>query len=109
LRLWFRRIAILTLVGIAGLCAAVIGVGLRLSAPAHTAIGAPPADLNVEVVEFPSASGATIRGWFIAGQPGHGAVVLMHGVRGHVDAERYGLEAYHARVFGFLFERLRRQ
>ncbi len=25
-------------------------------------------------------SGATIRGWFIAGQPGHGAVVLMHGV-----------------------------
>ena len=28
---------------------------------------------------------------------------------GHVDAEQYGLEAYHARVFGFLSERLRRQ
>jgi len=78
---WFRRIAILTVVGIVGLCAAVIGAGLWLSAPAQTAIGAPPPDLNVEVVEFPSASGATIRGWFIAGQPGHGAVVLMHGVR----------------------------
>jgi alpha-beta hydrolase superfamily lysophospholipase len=26
---------------------------------------------------------------------------------GHVDAEQYGLEAYHARVFGFLSERLR--
>jgi fermentation-respiration switch protein FrsA (DUF1100 family) len=26
---------------------------------------------------------------------------------GHVDAEQYALEAYHARVFGFLSERLR--
>jgi fermentation-respiration switch protein FrsA (DUF1100 family) len=78
---WSRRIAVLTVVGIVGFCVAVVGVGLRLSAPAQTAIGAPPADLDVEVVEFPSASGATIRGWFIAGQPGHGAVVLMHGVR----------------------------
>ena len=26
---------------------------------------------------------------------------------GHVDAEAYALEAYHARVFGFLSERLR--
>jgi alpha-beta hydrolase superfamily lysophospholipase len=80
LHLWFRRIATLTVVGIVGLCVAVIGVGLKLSSPAHTAIGAPPADLKAAVVEFPSASGATIRGWFIAGRPGHGAVVLMHGV-----------------------------
>jgi alpha-beta hydrolase superfamily lysophospholipase len=78
--LWFKRIALLTLVGIAGLCAAVIGIGLKLSSPVHTAIGAPPADLKAEGIEFPSASGATIRGWFIAGRPGHGAVVLMHGV-----------------------------
>ena len=27
-----------------------------------------------------SASGATLRGWFVAGRPGGGAVVLMHGV-----------------------------
>jgi alpha-beta hydrolase superfamily lysophospholipase len=81
LRLWLRRIAILILVGIVGLCAAVVGVGLRLSAPAQTTIGAPPPDLKAEAVEFQSASGATIRGWFIAGQPGQGAIVLMHGVR----------------------------
>jgi alpha-beta hydrolase superfamily lysophospholipase len=80
LRSWSRRIAILTFVGIVGLCAGVIGVGLRLSSPAQTTIGAPPADLNAAATEFQSASGATIRGWFIAGQPGHGAVVLMHGV-----------------------------
>lgn len=81
MRFWFKWIAILTLVGIAGLCAAVIGVGLKLSSPAQAPIGAPPADLKAEAVEFQSASDATIRGWFIAGQPGHGAVVLMHGVR----------------------------
>lgn len=28
-----------------------------------------------------SGSGATLRGWFIAGQPGAGAVILMHGIR----------------------------
>jgi uncharacterized protein len=80
LRSWFRWIAILTFAGIFGLCAGVIGVGLRLSSPVQTTIGAAPADLNAEGIEFQSASGATIRGWFVAGQPGHGAVVLMHGV-----------------------------
>jgi alpha-beta hydrolase superfamily lysophospholipase len=77
---FLKWIAVLTALGIVGLCVAVIGVGLKLSSPARTAIGAPPADLNAEGIEFQSASGATIRGWFIAGQPGHGAVVLMHGV-----------------------------
>jgi len=32
---------------------------------------------------FPSHSGATLRGWFIPGVPGRGAVVLVHGI--HAD------------------------
>jgi alpha-beta hydrolase superfamily lysophospholipase len=80
LRSWYRWIAVLTFAGIVGLCAGVIGVGLKLSSPVQTTIGAPPTDLKAEGIEFQSASGATIRGWFIAGQPGRGAVVLMHGV-----------------------------
>ena len=33
------------------------------------------------MVQFDSRSGATIHGWFIPGQKGAGAIVLMHGVR----------------------------
>lgn len=66
----------------AGLCASVLAVGLRLAAPANTAVGPPPADLpGAEAVQFPSPSGSLLHGWWAAGkQPGRGAVVLMHGV-----------------------------
>ena len=71
----------LMLAATAALCAVVVGVGLLLSRPAAGDIGAPPADLAAESVAMISGSGATFRGWFLAGQPGGGAVVLMHGVR----------------------------
>ncbi|MGA7486977.1 MAG: alpha/beta fold hydrolase [Xanthobacteraceae bacterium] len=63
------------------LAGAVVAVGLFLSAPARAKIGPPPADLRAEEVTIPSASGAALRGWFVEGRPGGGAVVLMHGVR----------------------------
>jgi uncharacterized protein len=56
-------------------------VGTVLSRPAHQSIGNLPSDLAGRAVQFPSASGTTIHGWFIAGNKGAGAVVLMHGVR----------------------------
>lgn len=80
-RFEMQLVAIFTLVAIIALCAVVLGVGLLLTAPAPSIVGAPPIDLDAEPVEFESASGATIRGWFIAGQPGGGAVILLHGVR----------------------------
>jgi fermentation-respiration switch protein FrsA (DUF1100 family) len=73
--------AALVLVGAVGLCAAVVGIGLLLSRPATHDVGPPPADLGAEDVTIISGSGATLRGWFVAGQPGGGVVVLMHGVR----------------------------
>jgi fermentation-respiration switch protein FrsA (DUF1100 family) len=57
----------------------VAAVLLSRSAPA--AIGEPPADLHARVVVFPSASGASLHGWYVEGASGRGAVVLMHGVR----------------------------
>ena len=39
-----------------------------------------PSALDVRPVSFPSDSGATIRAWFLAGSPGSGAVLLLHGV-----------------------------
>jgi fermentation-respiration switch protein FrsA (DUF1100 family) len=67
--------------GAAGVVAAVLAVGFVLSAPAHETIGPAPPDLPVEAVNIASASGATLHGWFVAGRPGTGAVVLLHGVR----------------------------
>jgi fermentation-respiration switch protein FrsA (DUF1100 family) len=62
---------------------AVVGAGFYLSSPAPERIGAAPADLPAESVSFISGSGARLSGWFLAGRPGGGAVVLMHGVRGN--------------------------
>jgi alpha-beta hydrolase superfamily lysophospholipase len=58
----------------------VWSMGSVLVAPANRPIGNPPASLHAQSVEFPSASGATIHGWLVAGQPGKGAVILMHGI-----------------------------
>ena len=62
----------------------LVGVWLAggiLSAPARQAVGEAPPDLAAEAVQFQSSSGATIKGWFIRGKKGAGAVILMHGVR----------------------------
>ena len=61
----------------------VWNIGSVLIAPANHPIGRPPGKLQAEDVAFPSASGAMIHGWFVPGQPGRGAVVLMHGI--HAD------------------------
>jgi uncharacterized protein len=58
-------------------------VGGVLVLPANHPVQNPPPDLHAENVTFPSASGATIHGWFVAGEPGKGAVLLLHGV--HAD------------------------
>jgi fermentation-respiration switch protein FrsA (DUF1100 family) len=58
----------------------VWNIGGILVAPANHPVGNPPVSLKVENVEFPSTSGATIHGWLVAGHPGNGVVILMHGV-----------------------------
>ena len=65
-----------------GLCGSVAAVGLALSAPHRSFVGPPPADLaGAETVAIPSASGSLLQGWWLPGE--HGAVVLMHGIRGN--------------------------
>jgi dipeptidyl aminopeptidase/acylaminoacyl peptidase len=81
-----RRWKILGALLVAAILLSVIfvwNIGAVLVAPSNRSIGGPPAGLPVENVEFPSASGATLYGWFLAGQPGQGAIVLMHGI--HAD------------------------
>ena len=63
-------------------CAAVVSVGLVLSAPHPSEVGSPPAALvGAEAVSFPSASGTVVHGWLVpAAVRRRGAVVLLHGV-----------------------------
>lgn len=73
----FRALIILAIVGV------ILAwfKGGELTAAANHAINAPPADLPVATVEFRSLSGSTLRGWFLSGTQGKGAIILMHGNR----------------------------
>ena len=59
-------------------------IGGALVAPSQRPVKLPAnAGFPVENVEFPSASGATIKGWLVPAKNSRGAVVFMHGV--HAD------------------------
>lgn len=60
---------------------AVWACGALLVAPRRESVGEPPPDLPVTAFAFNDAGGRTIRGWFVQGVPGEGAVLLLHGVR----------------------------
>jgi uncharacterized protein len=80
----------------------VIAVGLLLSAPTRAIVGAAPTDIPVESISIASGSGATLRGWFIPGQPGAGAVVLLHGVHANRLAMLRRARLFHAEGFAVL-------
>jgi alpha-beta hydrolase superfamily lysophospholipase len=68
-----------------GLLAATGGalaLGDAMTRPALRPAGAPPPALQAEPVRFETSTGGTVAGWFASGQPGRGAVLLLHGVRG---------------------------
>ena len=78
---WMRH-TILGLMWLACLAAiAIWAVGSLLIHPARRAVGAPPADLPARAVIFASDTGLPLHGWFVPGQPGRSAVLLLHGVR----------------------------
>jgi uncharacterized protein len=56
-------------------------VGTVASAPAPAVIGPAPSDLPIESVTIESPSGSALSGWYIPGEAGGGAVMLLHGVR----------------------------
>ncbi len=78
-RLWKFFGALLIAVIILGVIF-VWNIGSVLVSPANHPIGDLPAYLPAENVEFPSGSGALVHGWFVVGEPGRGAVILMHGI-----------------------------
>jgi fermentation-respiration switch protein FrsA (DUF1100 family) len=65
-----------------GSVAAVAAAGEWLSRRASASIGPPPAGWPAETVWLSTADGGAVAGWFLRGQAGRGAVLLLHGVRG---------------------------
>jgi alpha-beta hydrolase superfamily lysophospholipase len=70
------------LFGISGFAAVLFLAGHRLIRPEQHPIGDPPATLQAQSLRLPTDSGGHVAGWFSAGRPGMGAVLLLHGVRG---------------------------
>lgn len=70
-----------------GIACLVFSLGLawlgeeQLIRPHREPIGPAPRDIPLENVSFPSTTGVTLHGWYAAGCPGHGSVLLLHGVR----------------------------
>lgn len=81
---WPRLVAAMLALCVAGV-AATVAAGSWLTAPSPHAV-AVPADLPVEHVTIPSASGSQLRAWFVPGVAGKGAIMLLHGIRGDRSA-----------------------
>lgn len=80
--------------------------GSALSSPNRQAVGDLPRDLIGKPVEFRSESGTIVRGWFVPGRKGGGAIALMHGIRANrlsmLDRARFLSHAgYSVLVFDF--------
>jgi uncharacterized protein len=74
---WLLFLLPMALLALAGVWIA----GSFLVSPTQSPIGTPPPDLAAQAVVFPDAAGEPIHGWFVAGNKGQGAVLLLHGVR----------------------------
>lgn len=58
----------------------ILLIGHYLTRPAKTVIGSPPPELHAASISIPSSSGR-VSGWYIDGEVGKGAVLLLHGIR----------------------------
>lgn len=76
-----RTTLILALAAAVAAALAVWGAGEVLSRAHPSDVGAPPPDLAARPMETLTAAGDLVSGWMVPGQPGMGAVLLLHGVR----------------------------
>lgn len=77
---WAWRRLVLVLLALT-LALVIFGAGEILSAPAGRVVGPPPSGFDAISVASNAAPGGRVAGWMAHGQPGKGAVLLLHGVR----------------------------
>ncbi|HUH83638.1 MAG TPA: alpha/beta fold hydrolase [Stellaceae bacterium] len=80
----------------------VVASGWLLAAPHQRVVGSAPPDLGADDVVFPSPSGSAIHGWLAPGEPGRGAVLVLHGIRADRGEMVTRLRLLHAAGFGLL-------
>ena len=71
--------------GVVGLAACWLA-GSYLIAPTPSTVGAPPLELRAETVSWVTSDGRPIKGWFVPGLPGRGAIILLHQLRANRHA-----------------------
>lgn len=77
----WRRLGLAAFLMVLGFVAAALAVGEWLSHPAARLIGPVPSQFAASEVRIHMAPSGHLAGWFAPGQPGKGAVLLLHGVR----------------------------
>lgn len=77
----WRGAVLAALVLVLGFALAAGAVGEWLSHPANRTMGPPPPDFSAREVRIDTAPSGHVAGWLSPGQPGKGAVLLLHGVR----------------------------
>jgi len=78
-----RKIGAIVAIGLVVAFGLDLGAGWMLVRPHRGVVGEPPADLHATRVTIATPQGRTLAGWFVRGEPGAGAVLLMHGL--HAD------------------------
>lgn len=78
-----KRLLLSLLVVAAALIMASGAAGEWLTRPARADIGPLPGDIAAQTVRIAYGDQQHLAGWFLPGQPGAGAVLLLHGVRGN--------------------------
>lgn len=76
-----KYIAVLFALLLLGGSAGAFVLGGVLSAPAQRAVGDPPPSAGMVSVKVQGESANPIAGWYGEGEPGAGAVLLLHGIR----------------------------
>jgi len=81
---YLRRFGLprLALVAFLACVGGAFAAGHWLTRARHHRVGPAPPGLQAVDVDVASASGSRLRGWFVSGKAGRGAVLLLHGVGG---------------------------
>jgi fermentation-respiration switch protein FrsA (DUF1100 family) len=75
------RLTVLAAALLAAFIGAVFWAGNVLTQHARAPTGSPPAEFGARALRFASASGTTLSAWFVPGERGRGAVLLLHPIR----------------------------
>ena len=76
-----RNLTVVVIIALIISVGAVVVFGAKLAAPRMRNVGAPPDMLSAQTIQIPRPDAEPIAGWFVAGKPDVGGMLLLHSVR----------------------------